>query len=174
MKEHLINACNNTPGPSATGNSSLSAVGGPSVLGSSTVQMSPDLDQARGSSSPRHVSGAMYLSSRNTKHPHLTPRTRSLYHFSETPGSTTSGTLRDCNHVLHPAGSSDVAANALAQLSSVVSMPDYHCPCPMVGSTECGRLFSALLRDLWPAFPGRRQVRHLRCMGAQTVSRNAV
>ena len=133
MKDHLLRVCGTHQGAAATAgvagvtaaagavaNASIGAVGG----GGST-HMSPDISQARGlGSSPRHVSAAggrdVFVST-CTPNAHLTPRTRTLYAFSDTPANSTSDRLRDINSNINATGPSVAAASALDALAGAAN-----------------------------------------------------
>jgi len=145
MKEHLLRVCAaapthaaapaNAPLGGVTSSAMPTAIGGASSAGHG----SPDIASAlatRGTASPRHVSASgapdVYVSSRSTVSHHLTPRTRTLYAFSDTPAGGT-GSLRDINTNINsalPGATSDVAANALHMMSSGTT--------PITGSVPSG------------------------------------
>ena len=102
MKDHLLringaantaanggaNGANGAPGGASPAPAAPPADGDAAAPGPTAI--SPDLSTARGGASPRHVTGAggrdVYVSS-CTPNAHLTPRTRTLYAFSDTPAA---------------------------------------------------------------------------------------
>ena len=127
MKDHLLRVCANngqTGGAAPANNGSAApaqAAPGPSI----SSHLSPDLSQARGASSPRHVSAGggrdVYVSA-CTPNAHLTPRTRQLYAFSDTPGVTGDNRrLRDINSHVNGQPACNGSQSPLDVLSNAAS-----------------------------------------------------
>jgi hypothetical protein len=115
MKEHLIAVCAAGSAPA-----SGASTAGVSAAASATGKTSPDINESRGSASPRHVgSSEVYVSHRNPNAHHLTPRTRTLWSFSETPADGAER-LRNFNANINAtgAGGSADTANALVAMHS--------------------------------------------------------
>ena len=99
MKDHLLRVCSSAgPATALAPTAGVSTAGGSSGGDGSTsaAHISPDINVARGSSSPRHVSAGggrdVYVSALSTPNARdLTPRTRTLYAFS---GGTPAGAAR--------------------------------------------------------------------------------
>ena len=125
MKDHLLSVCAVNHGPSAdaatSGGSMAPPMGGAAGAaggGGSTSQtlggsVSPDISSARGGASPRHVSAGaardVWVRERSTPNAHLTPRTRTLFAFPDTPAASSSSNLKDINSNLNAPAGSDVA-----------------------------------------------------------------
>jgi len=128
MKEHLLLVCNPAPAASSSAHTGVTASAlmpsSSSIGASGSGHISPDINEARGSASPRHVSAHghpdVYVSARSSNSQHLTPRTRTLYAFSDTPAGN--GALRDINQHINQgaAAPSDqaVASEVLRAMSS--------------------------------------------------------
>jgi hypothetical protein len=124
MKEHLIAVCAAGSAPA-----SGASTAGVSAAASATGKTSPDINESRGSASPRHVgSSEVYVSHRNPNAHHLTPRTRTLWSFSETPADGAER-LRNFNANINAtgaagsAGSADTANALVAMHSSTGAAP---------------------------------------------------
>jgi len=123
MKDHLLYVCGSAKGTTADG-SGVTAAGGAHANAPIGSAPSPDISQARGTSSPRHVSAAGardVFVSQCSPHPHLTPRTRTLYAFSDTPATSTSERLRDINSNINATASPASAASALDALAGLAN-----------------------------------------------------
>ena len=171
---------------------------GLTAAGSSTGKTPPDINESRGSSSPRHATGGslpkiepqtfcaaltcspagvasnpgcsgaeVYVSARNPHAHHLTPRTRTLYAFSDTPAGSgadrqhggPAAALRDFNVNINGApgggGSSQVAANALAALSTTAASTS-GAPTAVAASSPTVSVSAAVADANGEAFGGRR------------------
>ena len=131
MKDHLLRVCSSA-GPAALApahTAGVSTAGGSSAGDGNTSapHISPDINVARGTSSPRHVSAGggrdVYVSALSTPNARdLTPRTRTLYAFSGgTPaGASGADRLRDINTQVNQPAGSDVA-QTLSMMSGAPS-----------------------------------------------------
>ena len=128
MKDHLLLACSsssNVPTATAPGGISAALATNGSLASNAAAHMSPDINLARGGSSPRHVSAGgardLYVSSL-TPNAHLTPRTRTLYAFSDTPAGrsdiNSTERLRDINSNIN---GQPAAASALDVLGAAAN-----------------------------------------------------
>jgi len=123
MKDHLLRVCG-AAGAAAAASGGAGGAGGAGGDGTAFPASPSGINEARGTASPRHVSGRggadVYVSRHLSASPRLTPRTRTLYAFSETPAAC-SDRLRHFNSTLTSAGDPTGAADALQALSSTPS-----------------------------------------------------
>ncbi len=127
MKDHLLRVCGvvgNGAAPAAAAPASANGEHN-SPEGPGPTQLSPDLSTARGGASPRHVSaggGRDVFVSTCTPNAHLTPRTRTLYAFSDTPAGGAER-LRDINSNINGAATGGSALDVLSQTAANGAAP---------------------------------------------------